>query len=795
MRYGVRTLRRDIGFTTFAILIVGLGVGASATVFSLVNGVLLRPMPFKDPSSLIWISNIADDGKAEWRLQVANLVDLGARSKSLSDFAGFYTFFRKGNAVLTGNGESERLTRAPVTCNFLPFLGVRPMLGRSFTDDECLDNSSPVVILTESFWRTHLASDPAIVGRTVTINDAPATVIGVVPASFDFTSVFMPGTHIDMFGPFPLTAQTSSQGNTLAAIGRLKPGVSVNGARTELVDLGKRITAEFPRRNTIRPKIMALDERVNGSVRPALFVLAIAVAALMLIVCANLASLQFARMMSRQREMAVRLALGAGRRRLIRQTLTESLILAGVGALLGLAITIVGTRLVAGLSAFDIPLLSRVHVDGAVLGVAALVAIGTGVFVGVLPALGAPTDVHDALKDGNRGASHGSRHARVQSTLVVTEIAAACVLVVASTLLYRSFINVLSVDLGYRPEHVFSLRVDPAKRFPDISSANTFYDDVERRARSIPGVVTASLTDVLPFAGERSWGVAGEGQVYQRGQYPEAFVRVVSDGYFGAMSIPILKGRDFTAGDSPNAPDVVIVNEILAKTLWPNADAIGQVLMRGARRLQVVGVVGGARHDALEGQFSSEVYYPMRQPGDYASMNLVIRTNLPETQLALAVRTALASIAPDASKQEWRTLQSFIDKVASPRRFVVTLLGGFTAFALILAALGIYALVSYGVNQRTQEIGIRLALGASANEVSASIMRGTLVLAATGTLIGLLAAVLLAPSLSGMLFGVTWRDPASFGAALVLIVLVAAAAGHFPARRASRVDPSIALRG
>ncbi|HKG91550.1 MAG TPA: ABC transporter permease [Gemmatimonadaceae bacterium] len=794
LRYAVRTLRRDAGFAAFAMLIVGLGIGACATVFSLVNGVLLRPLPFRDAERLVWISNVADDGVSEWRLQVGHFLDLGARSRSLDGMAGYFAYYGMGDATLSGNGESQRLTRVPVTCNFFPFLGVTPLLGRSFSADECAFGAPGTALLTEALWRRRFASDPAIVGRSLTINDAPVTVIGVLPASFDFASVFAPGGAADLFTPFPLTSETSRRGNTLAAIGRLRPNVPVERARAELVALGARLTAEFPRRNTIRPRVMPLDERVNGRVRPALFVLACAVAAVMLIVSANLSSLQFARVATRRRELAIRLALGAARGRLVRQTLTESLVLAGGGALLGLAITLLGTRLVSRLDAFDIPLLGRVGIDGTALGVVTLAAVVTGLLIGVLPALHSPSDVHDALKDGPRGSTRGGGHARVRAGLVVTEVAAACVLLVASALLIRSFVRVLDVELGFRPAGAAALRIDPAKRFTDQAAENAYYDEALRRVRAIPGVTQAALADLLPFDGDRSWGVAGEGQVYARDQYPQAFIRVVSEGYFRTMGVPILAGRDFAEGDTPETEGVVAVNETLARMLWPDRDPVGQAIMRGARRLRVVALVGDVRHDALEHAFTGELYFPMRQMDDYSAVHLVARTDLPPSGLAASVRAALDPITPDAPKNQWRTLQQLVDKAASPRRFVVLLLGGFAGFALVLAALGIYALVSYGVSQRTQEIGIRMALGASAGHVRGDIMRGSLGLAGTGTLIGVVAAALLVRSLSGMLFGIAWTDPVSFAGAFALLTAVAAAAGYVPARRASRVEPSVALR-
>jgi predicted permease len=441
-------------------------------------------------------------------------------------------------------------------------------------------------------------------------------------------------------------------------------------------------------------------------------------------------------------------------------------------------------------------LLSRVDVDVRVVALAALVAVMTGVLVGLLPALSASGDVHDSLKDSLRGSTRGGVHARLRGALVVAEIAATCVLIVASSLMARSFLHLLDVRLGYNPEHAAALRIDNGKRFPDAAAVLAYYGDLLTRARSIPGISHAALADVLPFGGDRSWGVAGQGQVYERGQMPEGFVRVVSDGYFGAMGIALKEGRDFTPGDDGPGEAVVIVNETLARTLWPGRDALNQMIARSGNPIgrRVIGVVEDVRHGTLEHAPTGEMYFPMRQMLDMGAVNLVVRTNLPMAHLAVSTRAALGPMAPEAAKQQWRTLQALIDKAASPRRFVVLLLGGFTAFSVLLAALGIYALVSYGVSQRTQEIGIRLALGAPAGVIRAQILSGTLVLAGIGMLIGITAAALLVPSLRGMLFGLTWSDPSSFAGALGLLLVVAAAAGYFPARRASRVDPSVALR-
>ena len=532
---------------------------------------------------------------------------------------------------------------------------------------------------------------------------------------------------------------------------------------------------------------------MNGRLRPALIVLALAVAAVMLIVALNLASLQFARMTARGRELALRLALGASRGRLIRQTLTESLVLATGGATLGVAIGVFATRYVSRLRAFDIPLLARVTVDVPVLGAATVVALVTGLVVGVLPALQAPADPNDALKDGTRGATRGGRHARVRSALVVTEIAAALVLLVASSLLLRSFVRVLDAKLGFAPAQLARLRVDPPTQLPDRAAAAAYYYDVLRRVRAIPGVTGASLNDMLPFTGDRSWAITAEGRVYTRGQSPEGFIRTVGNDYFRTMGIPMRAGRDFTDGDTRDAPPVVIINESMARTLWPDQNAIGQRIQQGNPHPTVIGVVGDARHTTLESAFTGEVYFPLGQSMT-SRVDLVVRTSLSLSELSSAARAALQPIAPVAAKGKWTPMQELIDKVASPRRFVVVLLAGFAAFAVLLAALGIYALISYGVTQRRQEIGIRIALGASAGNVRGAIMRNTLGLAVAGMVLGIAGAMVVVPAMSGLLFGVTWSDPVSFAGALVILLVVAVTAGLLPAHRASLVDPSIALR-
>jgi predicted permease len=792
LRYTFRNLRRDAGFTTFAILIAGLGIGASSTVFSVVNALLIRPLPFSDPARLVWIWN----GKStpDRATQVGNFLDLRDHNKSFSDLAAYDAFTNVGNTRLTGDGEPERLNRMPVSQSFFSLLGVQPQLGRVFSADECKWLGPKAVLLSYGFWKRHFNSDQGVVGKRLTLNDAPVTVVGVMPESFNFASVFAPGGRTDLYVPLPLTKETDARGNAIAVIGRLKPGATIQSAQAEFSVLGNEIHSAHRERNDIEPMLSPLDEHVSGQLRPALFLLVCAVGVVMLIVCANLSNLLLARTATRQKEMAIRAALGAGRSRLIRQMLTESIVLACCGAVLGLILAVTGTRILAHLDAINIPLLSSVQVDGSVVGFTLLIAVLTGLMFGLAPAFQVPAlALHESLKDGNRGSSEGKRHLWVRGALVVSEIAFACVLLVGAGLLIRSFLRVLDVNMGFQPERAAAMRIDPSSQYSTPVQRSAYFSEALRLTKSIPGIEAAGLTDVLPLDGDRNWGVSAKGQVYPEGQGPGAYVRIVSDGYLRAMGIPLRAGREFTERDTASSEQVIIVNETLARTLWPGQNPIGQTMTQdGGRR--VVGVVGDVRHLALEKGAGGEIYLPIRQTGDYSAVYLVVRTTLPPSGLAAAVRANLRQIDPNLPGNDFRTVQHLVDRSVSPRRFIVLLLAGFSGFALILASLGIYGVISYSVSQRTQEIGIRMALGASACALQAGILGQTLGLAAIGMALGGVASWILARALSGLLFGVTSGDPVTFVAMLAMITAVAGFAGYVPARRASRIDPMVALR-
>jgi predicted permease len=681
-----------------------------------------------------------------------------------------------------------------VSQNFFSLLGVEPKMGRQFSAEECKWNGPKAVMLTDGVWRRKFAADPNIVGRALPFDSGPAAVVGVLPARFDFSTVFTPGSRVDIFEPFPLSPETNRWGNTLSIVGRLKPGVSVKSAQAEATVLAKLDKDAHRDRNDFEPRIYALTEHVSGRLRPALFVLATAVGVVMLIVCANLSNLLLARGASRQKEIAVRAALGAGKMRLIRQMLTESLMLSCCGAVIGLVLAFAGTRVLAHLTAVSIPLLGEVRIDGSVLAFTLLVAVATGLFFGLVPALQVhDVKLYDTLKDSNRGSSQGRGHAWIRSALVVSEVALACVLLVGAGLLIRSFLRVLDVDMGFRPDRAAALRIDPNSSYKTQEQRNAYFTEALHRVVDVPGIEAAGLSDALPLGHNRSWGVAAKGVQYTPENYPFGFPRIISDGYFHAMGIPLKQGRDFSERDEKGALQVIILNETCARNLWPGQDPIGKIVAEDVDRT-VVGVVGDVRHMALEEGSGNEFYIPIRQIQDYGSVDLVVRTSLPTTELAGRLREALRPIEADLPTQNLRTLQTLVDRAVSPRRFVVMLLGGFAGFALVLASLGIYAVISYSVTQRTQEIGIRMALGASAEMLQKSILLQTLGLAAIGVVAGIVTSWMLGRALSGMLFGVTPGDPVTFAVMVVILTAVAALAGYLPARRASRIEPMSALR-
>lgn len=798
VRYALRTLRRDLGFTFFALAIIALGIGASATVFSVANALLLRPLPFADPERLAWIPNGGEKGLSEQTSQVGSYLSYAQLNRSFSEVAAYFAFYGVGDTELTGESgvDATRLSEVPVSQNFFPLLGVNPAIGRGFNDAESAWNGPKAVLISHSLWERRFASDPAITGRTITLNGASTTVVGVLPAWFDFGSVFAPGAHIDLFTPFPLTPETDRWGNTLSVVGRLKPGATIASANAELKILIPQIASLHPNSNKFFPKVASLREHVSGRSRSGLVILVLAVAVVMLIVCANLSNLLLARSTVRQKEMAIRAAIGAGRGRLIRQMLTESVLLSSCGAAVGLVFAVAGTHAIARMDAVSLPLLGGVAVDARALAFTVLLAVVAGIAFGLAPALQiSEAGVHDALKAAGRASTEGKRGQWIRSSLVISEIALACVLLVGSGLLIRSFIKVLDVDLGFRPDRVVSLRVDqPRTWFKTDERFVAYIDEVLRVTRELPGVQAATIADGLPLGSNRSWGVSVGGEEFVKGRWRDAFIRIATDGFVDAMGMRIIAGRDVSPQDVTKGEPVVVINQTAAQTLWPNGNALGKLLKVGGADRRVVGIVADVRHLALEEGAGMEVCLPIRQMFDFSSLNLIIRTNLEPAALAHSLRSGLSNTVPNLTTNEIQTLQSAVDRAVSPRRFFTALLGGFSVFALCLALLGIYGVVSYTVTHRTQEIGVRIALGASSRQVQVQIIRETILLAIAGIAFGTLGAWLTGRALSGVLFGVSAADPVTYAGMVAVLSVVAVASGYLPARRASRIDPIVALR-
>jgi len=794
LRYTFRTLRRDAGFFTIAVLIIALGIGANTAIFSVVNGLLYRPLHFQGSERLVWIAN---NGKradlSSVTSRVSTFLEWQKSNHLFEDMAAYFAFFDYGSYTMVGSGDPERLIGVGVSHNFLSFLGVKPALGRSFIPDEGKDNVPLAVILTHSFWKKRFHSDPKIVGRQLTLNNGPASVVGVLPEDFDFSAIFVPGSRVDMLVPFPLTQATDRWGNTLAVIARMKPGVTVPQVQAELEVINQALQKAEPNRWSFGAATTTLREHLTGSFRRGLLLLLCAVAGVLLIACTNLSNLLLARGAGRRKEVAIRSALGASRPRLIRQLLTESMILSTFGALLGVGIAWLGVRSLASMQSINMPLLRTVTIDGTALLFTAAIALFTGLLFGIVPAFQASsTQEAEALKSTGRSMSGNKGAAWTQNALVVSEVALACILLVGAGLLIRSFLHVLDVDLGFRAEHAMSWRVTSGPQRKARPEQAAFYDRLVRDIESIPGVVSVGVTDALPLSRDRSWGLGARGVNYPRDQYPIGHPRIINWRYLKTMGISIREGRDFTERDNGATEKVIIINQKAAKTLWPGQNPIGQIaVFNGERR--VVGVVANVRHLGLEQEGGMEAYIPVAETGS-DTVDMVVRSRLAPDALIPNVRRALQQAEPAMPTEEFQALGDLVENSVSPRRFLTFLLGGFAGGALLLAVIGIYGVVSYSVTQRLQEIGIRMALGASPGQVQRKILTDTVSLVSLGLVIGVVAALALTRVAASLLYQIEPTDPLTFGATTLTLLAAAAAAGFIPAFRASRVDPMSVLR-
>jgi len=795
LRIGARLLLRAPGFTAVAVAALAIGIGANTAIFSVVNTLLLKPLPYGEPDRLatIWEHNIPRDRKNNV-VSPGNYIHWRELNTTFEDIAAVGMTF---NTTLTGDGDPTEVPFQYVSWNFFPIIGVSPSVGRAFTAAE--DNpQSRVVVISDHLWRTRFSGDPAILQRSITVDGQPHTVLGVMPPGFSYLD-----KTVDLWRPLPFTvAQARTpRGRWLATLGKVKPGVAMEQAQRDMARVHEQLTRQFPEFNTgWTARVVPLREQLTGTVRPALYVMLGAVAFVLLIACANVANLLLARATARQRELAVRSALGAGRGRLIRQLLAESLVLACAGGAAGLLLGWWGLHLLRVVVAERIPIqrLDMVGVDGSVLIFTVAASMLSGVFFGLIPAFSASSSSLLALmKEGGRTGS-SARGKRARSAFVVVEVALALVLLVGAGLLVRSFIHLLNVDAGFNTDRTITMRVSlPNARYRERTQQTQFFDRLMERIRALPGVQSAGGINFLPLTGLGSatdYEVIGDAPA-PLGQEPVADVRVITGDYFRAMGIPLVRGRFFST-DPSDATNKIIINEAMARRHWPDQDPIGKrvkVSWNDPREDEIVGVVGDVIHMSLDAKVRAMTYWPLaRFP--YSSLTLAVRTSGEPGSIANAVTGAVREIDNDLAVVDIRSMDEVVSRSVAERRLMMVMLAIFAGAALVLAAVGIYGVIAYSVTQRTQEIGIRVALGAQRSHVLKMVVGQAVALALAGIVLGGAAAFVLTRFMRDMLFEVKPFDPLTFAAVAVALAAVAALASFIPGRRATRVDPVIALR-
>ncbi len=806
LRLVLRSLARRPGFFAVVVLTLALGIGANTAVFSVINAVLRKPLPYRAPEELTLIWSRWTNFDKTW-LSDAEFLDYEGLSRLFQSAAAWS---ENGEVALTGGEGAESVGAIGMTANMLDVVGMAPAAGRSFTPEEDLPNAPPVVMLGYDLWQRRYGGNPAMVGRTILVDGAPARVVGVVPRAFRSPLEFQSRTPVQLIQPLGLDRSAPNRGNHgIYGIARMRPGVTAAAASAELAALTQRWTAEglYPESMQFGAFAVSLVEEVSGPVRLALTVLAAAVILLLLLTTANVANLILVRADSRAREMAVRAALGAGRRQLIRLALTESLLLSFIGALAGLVFAWAGVRLLVARAPTTIPRLAEVSVNLEMLGFTLVLAIVTGVVFGLLPALSlSDIPLSQRLRDGGRGQSEGPGAWRGRSALVVAEMALAVLLVIGAGLTIRSFINLLDIDPGFDPSNTLTLRLSlPQSQYPDDPSVVTFYQQLGDEVRRLPGVTAAGFVRVLPLADDiGDWGTEIEGKPVAPGETGRsADWQVVTPGYFEAMKVRLVSGRLLDGRDTPDGVPVIAINETLAKEYFPGENPLGQrIRMGGPDRpwRAIVGVMGDVHHQSLTMPVKRKWFVPHSQwakstGNPRRAMTLVARTTGDPRALLEPVAALVHERNPDLAISKVATMEEVLAAATREQRFTMALMSGFAALALVLAAVGIYGVISYSVSQRTREIGIRLALGAQTGAVRALVLRQGLAPALVGIGSGVLLALLLSRFIRNLLYGVAPVDGLTFVAIPVLLLLVATAAVFLPALRASRVEPVEALRG
>ena len=799
VRYGFRLLRKSPGFTLIALITLALGIGANTAIFTVVNGVLLQPLPYPEPDRLVQLYNPTKAGGyakiGEFSPQ--DFDDLTRESKSYSAIASYEYMPGQTSFNLTGDGEPLRLNLAVVSGQFFEVFPVQPITGRMLVRDDDVVGKNQQVVISESLWRKRFSADPAIAGRKIVLEGQPFTVVGVAPAKMQF-----PGPDVDIWGPITLFGETSVPHirglRWMNAVARLKPGVSAAQAQSEATVIMTRLAKLYPDSNEghERAEVKSLRDALVGNVRPAIMVLFGTVAIVLLIACANLANLALARGSGRSRELAIRAALGAGRMRIIRQMLTESVVLSLIGGFIGLGIAVWTVQALIHLGATSIPRADAISIDWRVLLFSVFVSLITAALFGLLPAMRASSfDFQSALKESGYSTSEGRGKHKVRNALIVAEVAMAAVLLVASILVVKSLWKLTHVDPGFEAQNVLTIRaVTPSEHKEKREEGIAYRLELVRRVSEVPGVLSVGASKTMPLeGGGEPYGFDYMGPNGKVNIKPQAGAFAVTQGYFQTLQIPLIEGRTFTEEDNvPNAPPVLIVNQALTRKYWPRESAIGKQLLMGKTALPIVGVVGDVRTKGLANAPESAIYLPFGQM-PRSVMHIFVRTAGNPLSVASAVRQAIWSYEKN-QPIEMMTLTSATERQIEQPKFFTTLLAAFAGLALLLAAIGIYGVISYNVHQQIREIGIRMALGAQPSQVLGMVLGGALSMTAIGLAIGLVISLLASRSLGSLLFGVTSTDAMSYAVMSVILMTIAMIASYVPARRATKVDPMVALR-
>ncbi|HVF58071.1 MAG TPA: ABC transporter permease [Pyrinomonadaceae bacterium] len=802
VRYGIRMLLKKPGFTVVAVLALALGIGANSAIFSVVNAVLLSSLPYKDPERLVilWETNpqlLSDYLKTHNEASPANFYDWQAQSHVFENLAAF----RWRDFNLTGGDAPEQVRGNFVTTNMFTTLGVQPILGRDFLAEESQAGKENVVILSHGLWQRRFGAARDIIGRDIGVNGRPYTVVGVMPQGFEF-----PRAAAEMWSPLAPDDdfKTNRRSHFLYTRARLKPGTTIEQAQAEMDTVAARLQQQYPDSNNQRGvRVASLAQESVAQIKPALLILLAAVGFVLLIACANVANLMLARSAGRQKEIAIRTALGAGRLRIVCQLLTESVMLSLVGGVCGLLLALWGIDLLLASMpaqfALGIPGWNKIGLDFRVLGFTLGVSFLTGILFGLFPAWQASQyDLNESLKEGGKSSASSSRK-RFRNALIVSEVMLALVLLVGAGLMLRSLSRLMDVKPGFDPENLTTLRVSlPQSQYSEDERVAAFYSELTRRVKNIPGVESAATIDMMPMGGSGGTTVfLVEGRpAPPQGQYPEANARTSSPGYFQTMRIPLLKGRDFSEHDTADSPRVVVVNETMARKYWPGEDPIGKRLLDPNNRTppaEVIGVVGDVKHFGLDDKAEEYIYTSSIQtPGN--SMFLVVRAATDPSGITPLMRKEVQGLDKELPVFDVKPMSQRIIESTASRRLVMFLLGIFAGVALILASVGIYGVMAYAVTQRTHEIGIRMALGARRADILKLVVRQGMLLVVLGVTLGLLVSFAVTRFMTGLLFGVTANDPATLAGVSLLLAAIAFIACLIPARRATKVDPMVALR-